>query len=152
MHEGGGTWWSVIDKRASEQQVEALFTIFGGQDQEPTTGFAIYGSTIEHEPDPVFADIDFEMDLDGRRGRFSVKGVLDATIEPIKNPVTGEDHYIAIHPHNGFEFRVAEMASANYKSQGELEQNHEGRFAAMSFVTYGPYGIIEEESFPNRAA
>lgn len=152
MHEGGGTWWSIIDKRATDEQVEALFTILGGQDQEPTTGFAIYGSTIANEPDPVFADIDFEIDLDGRRGHFSVKGVLDATVEPIKNPVTGEDHYIAIRPHRGFEFREAEMASASFISQGELEQQHEGRFAAMSFVTYGPHGIIAEESFPHRAA
>ena len=41
MHEGNGTWWSVIDKRATEEQVNALFTILGGQEQEATTGFAI---------------------------------------------------------------------------------------------------------------
>ena len=52
VHECGGTWWSIIDKSASEEQVAALFTIFGGEEQEPTTGFAIYGATIEHEPDP----------------------------------------------------------------------------------------------------
>ena len=87
VHEGNGTWWSVIDRRASEEQTEALFTILGGQEQEPTTGFAIYGSTIAHEPEPLFADIDFEFDLAGRRGRFFVKNVLDATVAPIRNPV-----------------------------------------------------------------
>lgn len=150
VHEGGGTWWSIIDKRATEKQVEALFTILGGQDQEPTTGFAIYGSTIANEPDPIFADIDFESDLDGRRGRFSVKDVLDAVVEPIKNPVTGEDHHVAIRLHQGFEFREAEMASASFTSHGELEQKHDGRYAAMSFVSYGPHGIIPEESSPHR--
>ena len=53
VHDGNGTWWSVIDRRASKEQVDALFTILGGQDQEPTTGFAIYASTIAHEPDPT---------------------------------------------------------------------------------------------------
>jgi hypothetical protein len=72
VHEGHGTWWSIIDKAATQEQVDALFTILGGKEQEPTTGFAIYGSTIEHEPDPVFADIEFEWDLEGRRGRFVV--------------------------------------------------------------------------------
>jgi hypothetical protein len=152
MHEGNGTWWSVIDRRATEEQVNALFTILGGQDQEPTTGFAIYASTIANEPDPVFADINFELDLEGRRGRFSVENVLEANVEPIKNPVTGEDHHIAIRPHRGFEFREAEMASAAFWSKGELDQEHARRFAALSFVSYGPYGIIAEESFPNRAA
>ena len=106
--------------------------------------------TIEHEPDPMFADIEFEFDLDGRRGRFLVKDVLGAEVEPIKNPVTGADHFIAIHPHEGFEFREAEMASADLWSKGELELSHSGRFAAISYVSYGPYGIIPEESLPNR--
>ena len=115
-------------------------------------GFAIYGSTIENEPDPVFAEIEFEFDLDGRRGRFLVKDILGAEVEPIKNPVTGADHFIAIHPHDGFEFREAEMASANLWSKGELELSHSGRFAAISFVSYGPYGIIPDESHPNRSS
>lgn len=150
VHDGNGTWWSVVDKAASKDQVDALFTILGGQDQEPTTGFAIYASTIAHEPEPVFADIVFEFDLKGRRGRFFVENVLEADVEPIRNPVTGEDHHIAIRPHRGFEFREAEMASASFWSKGELDQQHGGRFAAMSFVSYGPHGIIPEESFPHR--
>ena len=151
VHDGNGTWWSVIDRRASKEQVDALFTILGGQDQEPTTGFAVYASTIAHEPDPVFADIVFEFDLKGRRGRFFVENILEADVEPIRNPVTGEDHHIAIRPHRGFEFREAEMASASFWSKGELEQRHGGRYAAMSFVSYGPYGILPEESFPQRS-
>ncbi len=150
MHEGKGTWWSIFDKTATPEQVEAMFTIFGGQEQEPTTGFAIYGSTIENEPDPLFADIEFEWDLEGRKGRFMVEGVMGAEIEPISNPVTGEPHFIAIRPHDGFEFREAEMASSNYWAKGELEQNHKNRFAAISFVSYGPYGIIPDESLPAR--
>jgi hypothetical protein len=150
MHEGKGTWWSIVDKAASEEQVEALFTILGGDDQEPTTGFAIYGSTVEFEPDPLFADIEFEWDIEGRTGRFVVAGVLEANIEPIRNPVTGEPHFIAIKPHQGFEFRQAEMASANYWADEVLKQQHENRFAAITYVSYGPQGIIESESLPKR--
>ncbi len=148
VHEGDGTWWSVIDKRASEAQVEALFKILGGEEQEATTGFAIYGSTIAHEPDPVFADIAFEWDLESRTGRFAVDNVLGATVEPIRNPVTGAEHHASLHLRDGFEFREAEMASASFWSQGALEQKHDRRFTAMSFVTYGPYGIIEQDSHP----
>ena len=46
MHEGNGTWWSVVDRRASQEQIDALFTILGGQEQEPTTGFAMYAPEV----------------------------------------------------------------------------------------------------------
>ena len=148
VHEGDGTWWTIMDKRAKPEQVDALFKILGGKEQEPTTGFAIYASTVAHEPEPVYADIQFEWDLDGRKGRFMVDGVLAVAVEPIRNPVTGAAHFIAIRPHDGFEFREAEMASASFWSKGRLEQNHDKRFAAISYVTYGPYGIIPEQSLP----
>ena len=152
VHEGHGTWLSIIDKNASKEQADALFTILGGQEQEPNTGFAIYGSTIEHEPDPVFADIEFEFDIEARKGRFVVENILEADVEPIKNPVTGDPHFISIRPHEGFEFREAEMASADYWSKGEIDQQHAGRFAAISYVSYGPQGIIPEQSYPHRNA
>ena len=150
MHEGNGTWCSIIDKSASEQQVEAMFKIFGGEEQEPNTGFAIYSSTVSHEPDPIYADIEFEWDIKGRSGRFVVDGVMGADIEPIRNPVTGDKHYISICPHDGFEFREAEMASADFWAKGELEHAHKKRFAAITYVSYGPYGIIPNESLPSR--
>ena len=150
VHEGHGTWCSIVDRKASPDQVDALFKILGGKEQEPTTGFAIYASTIEHEPDPMFADIEFEWDLTGRKGRFVVRNVLGAEIEPIQNPVTGKPHFISIHPHDGFEFREAEMASATFWSKGQLEQNYNRKYAAISFVTYGPHGIIPAESLPRR--
>jgi hypothetical protein len=152
IHEGHGTWWSVIDKKATIDQVDALFKILSGKEQEPTTGFAIYASTVEHEPAPVFADIEFEWDLKGRKGRFVVANVLEAGVEPIRNPVTGAPHFIAIHPHDGFEFREAEMASATFWSRGELDQKHSKKFAALSYVTYGLRGIIPEQSHPRRSA
>jgi hypothetical protein len=152
VHEGNGTWWSIIDRSASKEQVEALFTILGGKEQDPYTGFAIYASTITNEPEPIFADIEFEWDLDRRRGRFVVTGVLAAEVEPIRNPVTGAPHFITIRPHEGFEFREAEMASADFWSKGQIEQRHAKRFAAITYASYGPQGIIPEGSLPSRRA
>jgi hypothetical protein len=119
VHEGNGTWWSIIHRRASPEQVEALFTILGGKEQDPFTGFAIYASTIANEPSLLIADIDLEWDLAGRKGRFVVANVLAAEVEPIRNPVTGAPHFIAIRPQDGFEFREAEMASGTFWSKGE---------------------------------
>lgn len=148
VHEGHGTWWSIIDRRADEAQREALFKILSGQEQEPTTGFSIYASTIEHEPEPLFADIEFECDLDKRRGRIAVTGVFEALAEPIENPVTGAPYFAAIKLPAGFEFREAEMASSVFWTKGVIEQSHRDRYCALTTVTYGPYGIISEESYP----
>lgn len=152
VHEGKGTYLPVIDHRATEAQIEALFTILSGEEQEPTTMFNIYGSTIETELDPIFAEIDFEFDLAGRRGRMEVKNVLKGSIEPIRNPVTGAEHRAQIRLPEGFEFRDAEMGSATYEANGALPMAHAKRYAALTFVTYGPYGIIDEESYPLEAA
>jgi hypothetical protein len=152
IHEGHGTWWSIIDRRANPQQVDALFKILGGKEQEPTTGFAIYASMVEDEPKPIFADIEFEWSLDARKGRFLVAGVLEARIEPIRNPVTGAPHLISIRPNQGFEFREAEMASATFWSRGALDQDYRKKFAAITYVSYGPQGVIADQSHPRRSA
>lgn len=152
VHDGNGTWWSVVDKRASEEQVNALFTILGGQEQEPNTGFAIYASTVANEPDPIYADIEFDWDLDNATGRFNVEGILEAKVEPISNPVTGKPHRCSIKLRDGFEFREAEMAHGDMWSKGELDMRHEQCYATMFFATYGPHGIVEQESTPHRNA
>ena len=76
--------------------------------------------------------------------------MLEAEVEPIENPVTGAPHLMSIHLYEGFEFREAEMASATFSCKGEIGLKHAKRFAAISYVTYGPYGIIAEESLPKR--
>jgi hypothetical protein len=44
------------------------------------------------------------------------------------------------------------MASATFSSKGEIDQKHARRFAAISSVTYGPHGIIAEQSYPKVSA
>ncbi|MCK5624062.1 MAG: DUF1326 domain-containing protein, partial [Alphaproteobacteria bacterium] len=126
----------------SEEQTQALFTILSGEEQEPTTVFNIYGSTIEHEPDPVVAPIDFAFDLAARTGVVRVDGVLDIAVEPIRNPVTGAAHRALIRLPEGFEFRQAEMASADFTGAGVLNFDHKGRYGLLTEVAYGPYGLI----------
>lgn len=149
IHEGQGTYQAVIDERATAEQREALFTILSGQEQEATTGFNIYLSTITHEPDPIFAPITFDFDLDGRRARVEVAGVLEASIDPIRNPVTGQAHRASINLPEGFEFRVAEMGSSTFRATAALELDHASCYGFVTLVTYDPHGIVEAESYPH---
>lgn len=147
VHEGGGIAQGIIDESASEAQVEALFQILEGKEQEPTTVFNIIGSTIEKELDPVFADLEFECDFATRSGRFAVPGQMELTLEPIKNPVTGAVHPAQIVPPTGFEFLTAEVASGSFKASGELGMERSGVYAFLTQVAYGPNGLIEEKSY-----
>jgi len=153
VHEGGGTVQGFIDAKVTDQQREALFAILGGKEQEPTTVFNIYGSTIAKELDPVFGDLTFACDFGKRTGRFVVPGVLEMSLERIKNPVTGEDHLAQIVLPGGFEFHTAEMASANFKATGpELAMQRSKCYGMLTYAAYGPQGIIREQSVIPKAA
>lgn len=152
VHEGGGTAQAFVDERATEAQVDALFKILSGEEQVPTTVFNIYGSTIETELDPVFTSIAFECDIENATGSFSVPKVMKFDLEPIKNPVTGEDHRAQINLKTSFEFKVGEMASATIKSPGpEMPMDWEKVYGVLCHVTYGPYGIIKDHLFETAA-
>ena len=152
VHEGGGIAQGIIDKRANEAQIEALFKILGGEEQEPTTVYNIYGSTIETEHDPIFADIEFACDFATGTGRFAVPGQCSLELEPIRNPVTGAVHPAKITLPTGFEFREADVVSSTFKSGGDIAFDRAKRYGMLTYATYGPYGLIEEESSPKVAA
>ena len=78
----------IVDERADAQQREALLKIMSGQDTDPfATVFAVFATTMEKVHEPVFAPIEFEVDVDGRRGQLSIPGYVEMTGEPIRNPV-----------------------------------------------------------------
>lgn len=152
VHEGDGSYIPVIDERADEAQRDALLRIMSGEEQEPTTMFNIYGSTLEHEYDPVFAPIEFEWNIDERTGRVKVPGVLESNLEPIRNPVTGKEHHAAIKLPAGFEFREAEAVSSTFRSEREVGGEYNQVYGFLTYAGYGPYGVIEELCYPRAGA
>jgi hypothetical protein len=110
IHEGKGEAAVVIDERASEPQRAALLRIVTGQDTEPgATIFQVFSTTFEKLHEPIFASIDFEVDIDARKGRLVVRGITEGRGEPIKNPVTGAAHRARIDIPDGFEYSLAEI-------------------------------------------
>jgi hypothetical protein len=110
IHEGHGECVVVIDERATPEQREALLRIVSGQDTKPgSTVFNVFASTMEKVHDPIFAPIDFEVDVDSRRARLVVAGITEGRGEPIVNPVTGHEHRARIDLPDGFEYTLAEI-------------------------------------------
>lgn len=142
IHEGGGEGQVFIDNAASEAQVDALFTILKGEETEPfATIFNVVSTVVDTHHPPVFAPIAFEIDINKRRGRFSIDGVITAENTPITNPVTGDEHYAKVTLPHGFEYIEAEYANSTVKGTGAVAldwaQGH-GHFAMLHLTPTGP--------------
>lgn len=142
IHEGNGEALAFVDRRATEEQREALLKIMTGQDTDPfATMFAVYASTVTNMHEPVFIDIDFEVDVEGRRGRLRIDGHVEMDGEPIRNRVTGEELRAQIMLPAGFEYEVADIGSASSRTTGGPMQvefgNSYGQFANLHLNSHG---------------
>lgn len=121
IHEGRGAVVPIIDERASDKQREALLRIMSGQDTEPgATFFQVFATTFETFHEPVFAPIDFEIDVERRSARVNIPGWMEARGEPIVNPVTGEEHHARINLPHGFEYDRCEVGRGWAETSGPL--------------------------------
>lgn len=147
VHEGRGKCQPIVDERASAEQRDALLKIMAGQDTEPfATMFAVYSSTIEQMFEPIFTKIDFEADVDARRGRVHVEGVFDVVGEPIRNPVTGAEHRVRIDLPHGFEYELAEIGSGSGRSQGDIALQLDGTYAQFARLHLNNQGPIRHRA------
>jgi len=121
IHEGRGEVVPIVDERASDEQRQALLRIMTGEDTEPgATFFQVFSTTFEKVHDPVFTDIEFEIDVDTRTARVNVPGLVEARGEPILNPVTGDEHRARINLPRGFEYDVCEAGRGWAETKGPI--------------------------------
>jgi hypothetical protein len=117
VHQGNGTMQVIIDERADAAQRDALVKIMTGQETDDmATMWWVYAAMSPNKLEPLFRPIEYEIDVDARRGHFRVPGIVETTGEPIRNPVTGAEHRVRIDLPHGFEYRLAEIGSATTKT------------------------------------
>jgi hypothetical protein len=109
LHEGNGIGQLIIDERATPDQRQALVNINSGK--EGGTLFEIFAAVTSAMLEPLYALIQFESDRERRTATLNVPGLAEFRAEPIKNPVTGEEHRARIELPSGFEYKLAEMAN-----------------------------------------
>jgi hypothetical protein len=147
VHEGHGKCQLFVDARADEKQREALLKIMSGQDTDPmATMFAVYFSTLEKVFDPIFAPIDFEVDVEARKGRYTVAGLVETHGEPIKNPMTGAEHRARIDLPHGFEYEIAEMGSGTSKTQGPIKLDLNASYAQFAHLHLNNHGVVRQRA------
>lgn len=143
IHHGNGEAAIIIDERATAEQREALLRIVTGEDTEPgATFFNVFATTVAKVHDPIFARIDLEVDVEGRKARLVVPGLLEARGEPILNPVTGKQHRARIDLPQGFEYALAEVGRGWSKASGPIEYDLEDCHAHFVNLHIGQSGVL----------
>lgn len=144
IHEGKGEAAVVIDERATPAQREALLRILTGQDTEPgATIFQVFSTTFEKLHEPIFAPIEFTVDVDRRTARVVVPGVSQGRGEPIKNSVTGAEHRVRIDIPDGFEYSLAEIGRGWTNVQKPIPMTLTDSYGQFADIHLCQSGIIK---------
>lgn len=143
IHEGKGECVAFVDERANDDQRGALLTILTGGDTDPmATVFAVFASTIETMHAPLFAPIEFEVDVEGRTGRLRVPGHVEMDGEPIRSPVDGREIRAQIRLPDGFEYEVAEVGSGASRSVNPIVLEHAASYGQFAHLHLDSHGVV----------
>ncbi len=141
IHHGDGHMQPILEQRSSEEQRNALFTILSGEGQPEGTMFQIFSIIVDHHHDPLFMSIEMEVDLEKRRGRISVPGVVQSTAQPIRNPVTDEEHRMLTILPDGWMYYEHDNVSGDAKGIGDIKFDMTSRNANLARFAYNNNGL-----------
>jgi hypothetical protein len=148
IHEGNGEAQPIVDVRANDAQRDAILKIMSGEETEPgATVFNVFAATYTNVHSPLFKPVTVEADLDARTGRFFVDGVVDARIEPIRNPVTGKPSYARIDLPEGFEYERAEVGSSQVRTMASpIKLEWQGRHGHIAQLHMTGKGVVRSRA------
>ncbi len=133
LHLGNGVAQLLFDERATPEQRDALLQIASGK--AGGMPFEVIAMTLSKVLEPQYVPIEFK--LDGRNSQAKIGRVASMTMQPIKNPVTGQPEGLRVDHDTGFIFKVAECVSANWQaSAGELNFAWPSHAGFVSRVKY----------------
>ena len=131
IHEGNGVGVLFVDEGTSPEQVTGVATILTGQ--AGGMPWDLLATTLSSVEGPVLKPI--EMNVDGRNSSFRIPGVLEASLTPLKNPVTGDDNEVHIvFPKGGLIWDVGDTATTKTMriDHGAVKFEHPGQSAFIS--------------------
>ena len=147
LDEGDGHILPIVDESADEEQRRAILTIMSGQ--AGGTIFEIFSAVCPHVREPVFVPIDFEFDIEQRRGRLKAGDYLDTEVESLKAIGSDDPYRVLVEIPGGFEYtgpgNKAETAlSTRLKTGGGdvLDYEHENTHSSMAEVRHS--GVVPE--------
>jgi hypothetical protein len=143
IFEGNGEMQAIIDERADAAQRQALATILhGGETRDAATHWWVFHAMSSTVHEPIFKPIEFEVDIEQRRARVVIQGVLESSGRPIRSPATGDEHRVRIDIPNGIEFEIAEIGSATTKASGPIRLDLDDTYGQFSMLRHSGAGVM----------
>lgn len=141
LHHGEGQMQPFLDETSTPAQREAIFKILSGENQPVGTLFQIFSVVVSKVYDPQFVPIVFEWDLAQRTGRIEVPGMIRASTQPIRNPVTDKPHRVVTVLPEGWTFYECEGASGAAKSMGAIRFDFANRHSSLAPFAFDNAGM-----------
>ncbi len=143
IHQGNGTHQVIVDDRLTDAQKQALETIAKGKETEPgKVIWFIYAAMSKTFLPTLSARINLTADMEARESSVSVPGILEGSVAPIRNMVTGLTHRARVTLPNGVEYTDAEYASGTAKSTAEIEIDFNGTHAHFARFNWSTHGVV----------
>jgi hypothetical protein len=133
IHEGNGKAIAYYDERADERQREALENLLSGGEGGPWGIFINTYELLGIRAAPV------ELELAGERSRLKVGDIAELQMEPIRNPVTGDETTGGVVLPKGLVFNEGWCAASTvFRVQDGVSYDHSGKQAE-----YAPFEYAE---------
>jgi len=136
IYEGNGECQVVIDERADGRQRTALATVlYGGETNEGATHWWVYRTMSSTVHPPLFKPIEFDVNIERRRARIVIPGVLESTAGPIRSPATGAEHRVRINLPN-------EIGSGTTKTMASVALDLKDTYCHFTLLRQSGKGVV----------
>jgi hypothetical protein len=144
IHEGNGTFQTIIDERADARQRAAIEAVSHGKETEPgKLIWQVFSTTVTKFLPTLYKPIDLTVDLKTRKAQVKVPGVVQGIGASIRNELSGSDVLTQIIMPAGFEFHEAEFISGTGKTaNGEVHLDFDGTHAHLARVHWTTRGVV----------
>lgn len=131
IHEGGGKAVAFYDDKADERQSEALEALLRGGEGGPWGIFINTYALAGVQAMPV------TLEVDGERSSYKIGEIAELQMEPIKNPVTGDEIRSGVMLPTGLVFNEGWCAASSvFRVRDGVSYDHSGKQAEWAPYSY----------------
>ena len=143
IHEGNGTAMVIVDDHATAEQKAAIEAIASGKETEPGTLITqIFSMMLTKVLPTQVKPIELSLDFKARKAHVRVKGIVEGSVESIKNPVTGAPHQVSVKMPQGFEYSEAEFLIGKSHTSGPITLNFDDTHAHIAKLHWTTHGVV----------
>jgi hypothetical protein len=145
VHEGNGTFQSIIEERADARQRAAIEAVSHGRETEPgKLIWQIFSTTVTKFLPTLYKPIELVVDMKSRKAQARVPGVIEGGGKPIHNTLSGTDVPARLIMPAGFEFHEADFISGTGRTQnGAIPINFDETHAHVARIHWTTHGVVD---------